>query len=83
MNANGEQAHLMAEMEIEELRELVATLRGNGAAASANTSFRYGLRVGQTLPRGPAEIEREWCDTSDGGTTRSQRLRNMALNSTT
>ena len=27
MNANGEQAHLMAEMEIEELRELVATLR--------------------------------------------------------
>ena len=52
--------------------ELVATLRGNGAAASANTSFRYGLRVGQTRPRGPAEIEREWFDTSDGGTTRSQ-----------
>lgn len=52
--------------------ELVATLRSDTPGAAASTSFRYGLRVGQGRPRGPAEIEREWFDTSDGTNTRSQ-----------
>jgi predicted ATPase len=52
--------------------ELVATLRSDKPGANTNTEFRYGLRVGQARPRGPAEIEREWFDTSDNGATRSQ-----------